>query len=160
MQTSIVVLPSTESSFSIHSGKGPSDFDSPEIPPLLVLMEMLHAMEGVYTRLVRGLGLAYKCWLSNLTEAGLISLCILRSTNILSAFEHIKSVTHQLANGELLFDSYALEGAKSSVIFDIADCENTREVAAAQSFINKVLRQSKRQKLDFFKAVQVIYQHR
>ncbi|KAG2212301.1 hypothetical protein INT47_001660 [Mucor saturninus] len=152
--TSIVVLPSTESSFSIHSAKGPSDFDSPEIPPLLVLMEMLHAMEGVYTRLVRGLGLAYKCWLSNLTEAGLISLCILRSTNILSAFEHVKNATHQLANGEILFDAYALEGAKSSVIFDIADCENTREVAAAQSFINKVLRQSKRQKRDFFKAVQ------
>lgn len=151
----MVVLPSTESSFSIHSAKGPSDFDSPEIPPLLVLMEMLHAMEGVFTRIVRGLGLAYKCWISNLTEAGLISLCILRSTNILSAFEQIKNVTHQLAKGEIKFDTYALEGAKSSVIFDIADCENTRELAAAQSFLNKVLRQSKRQKLEFFKAVQV-----
>lgn len=118
-------------------------------------MEMLHAMEGIYTRLVRGLGLAYKCWISNMTESGLITLRILQSTNILSAFEHVKNATHQLANGELQFDSYALEGAKSSVIFDIADCENTREVAAAQSFINKVLRQSKRQKLDFFKAVQV-----
>lgn len=112
-------------------------------------------MEGVYTRIVRGLGLAYKCWLSHLTEAGLISLCILRSTNILSAFEHVKNATHQLAKGEIQFDAYALEGAKSSVIFDIADCENTRELAAAQSFISKVLRQSKRQKLDFFKAVQV-----
>ncbi|GAA5808872.1 hypothetical protein MFLAVUS_002271 [Mucor flavus] len=152
--TTVVILPSTESSFSIHSAKGPCDFDSPEIPPLLVLMEMLHAMEGVYTRIVRGLGLAYKCWLSNLTEAGLISLCILRSTNILSAFEHVKNATHQLAKGEIQFDAYALEGAKSSVIFDIADCENTRELAAAQSFISKVLRQSKRQKLDFFKAVQ------
>lgn len=117
-------------------------------------MEMLHAMEGIYTRLVRGLGLAYKCWLSNLTEAGLISLCILRSSNILGAFEHVKNATRQLATGELRFDEFALDGAKSSVIFDIADCENTREVAAAQSFINKVLRQSKRQKLDFFKAVQ------
>lgn len=152
--TTVVVLPSTESSFSCHSGRGPSDFDSPEIPPLLVLMEMLHAMEGIYTRLVRGLGLAYKCWISNMTESGLITLRILQSTNILSAFEHVKNATHQLANGELHFDSYALEGAKSSVIFDIADCENSREVAAAQSFINKVLRQSKRQKLDFFKAVQ------
>lgn len=120
-------------------------------------MEMLHAMEGVYTRLVRGLGLSYKCWLSNLTESGLISLCIMRSSNILGAFEHVKSATHQLAAGEMRFDAYALEGAKSSVIFDIADCENTREVAAAQSFINKVLRQSQRQKLDFFKAVQVNY---
>lgn len=118
-------------------------------------MEMLHAMEGVYTRLVRGLGLSYKCWLSNLTESGLISLCILRASNILGAFEHVKNATHQLAAGEMLFDTYALEGAKSSVIFDIADCENTREVAAAQSFINKVLRQSKRQKCQFFKAVQV-----
>jgi Zn-dependent M16 (insulinase) family peptidase len=117
-------------------------------------MEMLHAMEGIYTRLVRGLGLAYKCWLSNLTEAGLISLCILRSSNILGAFEHVKNATHQLAAGELMFDTFALDGAKSSVIFDIADCENTRELAASQSFINKVLRQSKRQKLDFFKSVQ------
>ncbi|EPB86108.1 hypothetical protein HMPREF1544_07096 [Mucor circinelloides 1006PhL] len=152
--TTVVALPATESSFSIHSAKGPSDFDSPEIPPLLVLMEMLHAMEGVYTRLVRGLGLSYKCWLSNLTESGLISLCIMRSSNILGAFEHVKNATHQLATGEMQFDTYALEGAKSSVIFDIADCENTREVAAAQSFINKVLRQSKRQKCQFFKAVQ------
>ncbi|KAI9478470.1 MAG: Metalloenzyme, LuxS/M16 peptidase-like protein [Benjaminiella poitrasii] len=151
---SIIVLPSTESSFSIHSTKGLSDFDSSDIPPLLVLMEMLHAMEGVYTRLVRGLGLAYKCWLSNLTEAGLITLCVYRSSNILCAFEHIKNATHQLATGELQFDTYALEGSKSSVIFDLAACESTRQVAAAQSFINKVLRQSKRQKLDFLKAVQ------
>lgn len=118
-------------------------------------MEMLHAMEGIYTRLVRGLGLAYKCWLSNLTESGLLSLCILRSSNILSAFEHVKSATFQLAKGELLFDRYALEGAKSTVIFDIANCSSTREVAAAQSFVNKVLRQSQRQKLELFKAVQV-----
>jgi Zn-dependent M16 (insulinase) family peptidase len=67
-------------------------------------MEMLHAMEGVYTRLIRGLGLAYKCWLTNITEAGLISLCIMRSSDILSAFEHVRNVTHQLANGEVIYD--------------------------------------------------------
>ncbi|KAI8067714.1 Metalloenzyme, LuxS/M16 peptidase-like protein [Gilbertella persicaria] len=154
--TSIVILPSTESSFSIHSTRGPSDFDSIEIPSLLVLMEMLHAMEGIYSRLVRGLGLAYRCWLTNATEAGLISLCILRSTNITSAFEHIKHATHQLATGETEFDCFALEGAKSSVIFDMANCENTRQVAAGQSFMNKVLKQSTRQKLDLLKAIQQV----
>jgi excinuclease UvrABC ATPase subunit len=55
----------------------------------------------------------------------------------------------------MIFDTYALEGAKSSVIFDIADCEGTRDVAATQSFLNKILRQSKRQKVDFLKAIQV-----
>ncbi|KAI8993250.1 Metalloenzyme, LuxS/M16 peptidase-like protein [Pilobolus umbonatus] len=152
--TNIIILPSTESSFSVHSTKGPQDYDSEEIPSLLVLFELLHAMEGIYTRMVRGLGLAYKCWLTHLTEAGLITLFILRSSNILNAYDNIKLVTHQLVQGDVSFNKYALEGAKSSVIFDIADSEGTKEVAASQSFINKVLRQSDRQKVDFFRKVQ------
>ncbi|CAO3700145.1 unnamed protein product [Rhizopus microsporus] len=154
--TIVVVLPYTESSYSVHSTKGPTDFDSPDIPPLMVLIEMLHAMEGVYTRLVRGLGLAYRCMLSSKTEAGLISLHIIRSTNILSAFEEMKEVTEKLLNGDVQFDDYALEGAKSSVIFDIANGEGTKEAAAAQSFIIKALKRSKLQKIDLLKAIQEV----
>ncbi|KAI8366274.1 Metalloenzyme, LuxS/M16 peptidase-like protein [Choanephora cucurbitarum] len=154
--TSIIMLPSTESSYSSHTTKGPCSFDSAEIPPLLVLIEMLHAMEGVYSRLVRGLGLAYRCWITNVTESGLINLRILQSSNITNAFEQIKRATHQLAVGEQSFDVFALDGAKSSVIFDIADCENTRPIAASQSFISKVLKQSQYRKTDLFKAVQIV----
>ncbi|ORE01778.1 hypothetical protein BCV72DRAFT_235791 [Rhizopus microsporus var. microsporus] len=154
--TVVVVLPYTESSYSVHSTKGPTDFDSPDIPPLMVLIEMLHAMEGVYTRLVRGLGLAYRCMLSSKTEAGLISLHIIRSTNILSAFKQMKQVTKRLLDGDVQFDDYALEGAKSSVIFDIANGEGTKEAAAAQSFIIKALKRSKLQKIDLLKAIQEV----
>lgn len=123
----------------------------------MVLIEMLHAMEGIYTRLVRGLGLAYRCMLSSKAEAGLISLHIIRSTNILSAFEQMKQVTEKLLNRDVPFDDYALEGAKSSVIFDIANGEGTKEAAAAQSFIIKALKRSKLQKIDLLKAIQVIF---
>lgn len=49
---------------------GPSSFDSPDIAPLRVLCEMLHTMEGVFWKLIRGQGLAYGTSLSVDIENG------------------------------------------------------------------------------------------
>ena len=49
---------------------GPSSFDSPDIAPLRVLCEMLHTMEGLFWKFIRGQGLAYGTNLSVDIENG------------------------------------------------------------------------------------------
>lgn len=50
--------------------KGPDTFDSPDFPPLLVLCELLHTMEGIFWKLIRGQGLAYGIRLRVSPESG------------------------------------------------------------------------------------------
>jgi Zn-dependent M16 (insulinase) family peptidase len=53
---------------------GPSGFDSPDLAPLLVLCELLQAMEGLFWKLIRGQGLAYSTSLRVNVEYGNLSL--------------------------------------------------------------------------------------
>ncbi|KAI8067548.1 Metalloenzyme, LuxS/M16 peptidase-like protein [Gongronella butleri] len=152
----IVSQPTMETSCSIHTVKGPSSFDSPDMPPLIILMEILHMAEGIFWRMVRGKGLAYDCYLIENIEAGLISLWILQSSDVVKAFEQIQNVMALYASGELSFDLPALDGAKSSVIYDMAQSEITRSAAGVNQFLNAVLRTSQPDKKTFLKAIQAV----
>ncbi|CAG8476216.1 27764_t:CDS:10 [Dentiscutata erythropus] len=59
----IIKLPAIENTFATHAAKGPTTFDSPDLAPLLVLCEVLHTMEGLFWRAIRGQGLAYGVFL-------------------------------------------------------------------------------------------------
>lgn len=67
----------------------------------MVLIEMLHTVEGVFWKLVRGKGLAYQCWIMENIEAGTLSLWILQSPDASKAYEQIKNVMDLFAGGEV-----------------------------------------------------------
>ncbi|RCI02438.1 hypothetical protein CU098_009467, partial [Rhizopus stolonifer] len=136
----IVTLPSIENSFSYHTVKGPSRFEDPDIAPLLVMIELLDTMEGIFWKLIRGQGLAYSCFLDANIEAGLINFTVFRSPDAFKAFEQAKIVIEQLANHEMEIDTSAVNGAKSAVIYSLVAKENTMDRAALQSFVNQVLK--------------------
>ncbi|KAI8369556.1 Metalloenzyme, LuxS/M16 peptidase-like protein [Radiomyces spectabilis] len=137
----IVGLPSIENSYSLHTVKGPSRFDDPDIAPLLVLIELLDTMEGIFWKLIRGQGLAYSCFLNADIEAGLISYTIFKSPNAFKAFEQARLVITQLVNHEMQIEPSTVDGAKSAVIYSLVNRENTMERAALLSFVNQVLKQ-------------------
>ncbi|KAI8644434.1 Metalloenzyme, LuxS/M16 peptidase-like protein [Parasitella parasitica] len=136
----LVTLPTIENSFSLHSVKGPDRFDDPDIAPLLVMIELLDTMEGIFWKLIRGQGLAYSCFLDANIESGLINFTIYRSPDAFKAFEQAKIVVEQLANHEMEIDNSSVDGAKSAVIYSLVARENTMDRAALQSFVNQVLK--------------------
>lgn len=136
----VVTLPSIENSFSYHSVKGPSRFDHPDIAPLLVMIELLDTMEGIFWKLIRGQGLAYSCFLDANIESGLINFTVFRSPDAFKAFEQAKWVIEQLVNGQMAIDAASVHGAKSAVIYSLVAKENTMERAALQSFVNQALK--------------------
>lgn len=136
----LVALPTIENTYSYHTVKGPSKFDDPDIAALLVMTEILDAMEGILWKLIRGQGLAYSCFLNSNVEAGLIEFTIYKSPNAFKAFEQAKIVIDRLAKNELDIDAFSVEGAKSAVIYSLVAKENTMDRAALQSFVNQVLK--------------------
>ncbi|GAA5806689.1 hypothetical protein MFLAVUS_000037 [Mucor flavus] len=136
----LVTLPTIENTFSLHSVKGPSRFDDNDIAPLLVMIELLDTMEGIFWKLIRGQGLAYSCFLDANIESGLMNFTIYQSPNAFKAFEQAKKVIEQLANHEMDIDPASIDGAKSAVIYSLVARENTMDRAALQSFVNQVLK--------------------
>ncbi|KAI7861631.1 Metalloenzyme, LuxS/M16 peptidase-like protein [Spinellus fusiger] len=137
----IVALPSIENSFSMHSVKGPHQFNDPNIAPLLVMIELLDTMEGIFWKLIRGQGLAYSCYLAADIESGDISFTIYQSPDAFKAFEQAKRVVDQLAHKEIDdINPSAVDGAKSAVIYSMVASEKTMDSAALQSFVCQVLK--------------------
>ncbi|KAI7904653.1 Metalloenzyme, LuxS/M16 peptidase-like protein [Cokeromyces recurvatus] len=136
----LVTLPAIENTFSLHSVKGPSQFDDPDIAPLLVMIELLDTMEGIFWKLIRGQGLAYSCFLNANIESGLISFTIYQSPDAFKAFEQAKNVIEKLTKHEMDIDPASIDGAKSAVIYSLVARENTMDRAALQSFVNQVLK--------------------
>lgn len=67
----VVPLPSIESSFSYHVGKGPNRWNHPDLPAVKVALSAVNAIEGLLWNSVRGAGLAYGAGIVLDVEAGL-----------------------------------------------------------------------------------------
>ncbi|CAG8657149.1 528_t:CDS:10, partial [Cetraspora pellucida] len=118
---------------------GPNTFDSPDLAPLLVLCELLHTMEGVFWRVIRGQGLAYSVWLKVSVESGLIYFTIYKSPDAYKVYEQAKKIVDDLSSKKVEFDKCELEGAKSGVIYSLVSNEDNIQKAATESFVLQVL---------------------
>ncbi|CAG8436117.1 11827_t:CDS:10 [Scutellospora calospora] len=136
----IVKLPTIENTYAIHATKGPTTFDSPDLAPLLVLCELLHTMEGVFWRAIRGQGLAYSTWLTVGAESGLIYFSIFKSPDTSEVYNQAKKIINDLASRKVEFDRSELEGAKSGVIYSLVSNEDNIQKAATESFVLQVLK--------------------
>ncbi|CAG8540342.1 29_t:CDS:10, partial [Dentiscutata heterogama] len=112
---------------------GPTTFDSPDLAPLLVLCELLHTMEGVFWKAIRGQGLAYSVWLKVSVESGHISFATYRSPDAYKVYDQARKIVNDLASKKVEFDKSELEGAKSGVIYGLVSKE------ATESFVSQVL---------------------
>ena len=136
----IIPLPPIDSSFATCTAKGPSSYNDPVVPILMVAFSFLNAVEGPLWTAVRGAGLAYGVNIYNYIDVGQIALSIYRSPDASKAFTASKQVVSDYAFGKLPIDDFALEGAISAIVLEFADGEATAMAAARVSFVRQVVR--------------------
>ena len=137
----VVPMPTIDSSFAISVAKGPSSLQDPRVPALMVALSYLDAVEGPLWVAVRGTGLAYGTSFSRHTESGQISYGVYRSPNAFKAFQTSKEVVENFVSNKTDFDTFALEGAISSIVLGFANGQATMTAAAQMSFIRQVIRE-------------------
>ncbi|KAI9671573.1 MAG: hypothetical protein M1817_003625 [Caeruleum heppii] len=136
----IVPLPTIDSSYSIHTTKGPDSFTHPRLPALLVALAYFDAVEGPLWCAVRGTGLAYGTSFSRDIESGHLELRVYRSPDAYKAFATARQVIRDHLSGAVEFSPPALDGAISSIVVGFADEQSNMNAAAQMSFINQVIR--------------------
>jgi Zn-dependent M16 (insulinase) family peptidase len=135
----LVTLP-IDSSFAVLTSAGPSSYTSPLLPPLMVALSYLDAVEGPMWQSIRGTGLAYGTNFFRDVETGLLKFRIYKSPNAFSAFEKARTVVKEYGNGTRQFEKLALEGAISSIVKEFVDEKATIVDAAKGGFIDLVVR--------------------
>lgn len=136
----IVPMATIDSSFGMLTARGVESFDNPRLPALMVAIAYLDAIEGPMWVAVRGTGLAYGTHFSRGTDVGMLGFNIYRSPDAFKAYDAAKKTVEEYASGKKDFDSFALEGAISSIVVAFADEQPTMISAAAVGFINQVIK--------------------
>ncbi|KAA8906288.1 Metalloenzyme, LuxS/M16 peptidase-like protein [Sphaerosporella brunnea] len=135
----IVSMPTIDNSYSVHTAKGPSAYEDPQLPALMLALAYLGATEGPLWNAARGNGLAYGVYISRNQESGHLAFDVYRSPDAYKAFAAVRDVVSDLANGVTPFDDNALEGAVSSIVVFFADNELNMSGAGTSSFIRQVV---------------------
>jgi len=136
----VVSLSTIESSYVSHTSTGVQGFDHPDLPTLRITLSVMNATESYLWRYIRGSGLAYGAYISNDTEAGLLTFSLYRSSSYIAAYDQAAKVVQGLADGSIALDDITLDAAKSSIIFDVAQSVSTPGSAALLSFVNQGLK--------------------
>ena len=135
----LVTMP-IDTSYGIFTAKGPKGYTAPQLPPLLVTLAILEAVEGPMWVAIRGTGLAYGTSFYRDVETGKLKYVIYNSPNVYKAFDAAKTLIKELADGTRTFDKMALEGAISTIVRGFVDERDTMVDAAKSSFIDLVVR--------------------
>lgn len=136
----VVPMPTIDSSFTYALARGPSSFDDPRLPALMVAMAYMNAVEGPLWATVRGTGLAYGTSMGYDIESGYVHLDVYRSPDAYKAFEASRKVVQGHMDGEVDFDPLMLEGAISSIVVAFANEQQTLASAAGASFIREIIK--------------------
>jgi Zn-dependent M16 (insulinase) family peptidase len=136
----IVPMPTIDSSFLISSAKGPTSWEDPILPALMVAISFLEAVEGPLWTAVRGTGLAYGANFKRDQDGGFVQFSVYRSPDAYRAFAAAKKVVESYIDGTLKFEQYALEGAISGIVVGFADEQSTMAAAGQFHFVNNVIR--------------------
>ncbi|RDW74089.1 hypothetical protein BP5796_07531 [Coleophoma crateriformis] len=136
----VVPMPPIDSSFCMSTVRGPTSYDDPALPALLVAISFLEAVEGPLWTAIRGTGLAYGASFGRDLEGGFLQFKVYRSPDAYRAFAAGKAIIENYLSGKETFEEYALEGAISGIVVAMADEQPTMAAAGQLNFINSVIR--------------------
>jgi Zn-dependent M16 (insulinase) family peptidase len=136
----VVPMATIDSSFAYAVARGPTSYDDPRVPAIMVAMAYMNAVEGPLWVAVRGTGLAYGTSMGYDIESGHIHLDVYRSPDAYKALEASRKIVHDHMTGTVEFDPLMLEGAISSIVVAFANEQQTLASAASASFIQAVMR--------------------
>ncbi|KIV78033.1 hypothetical protein, variant [Exophiala sideris] len=136
----VVPMPTIDSSFAYAAARGPTSYDDPKMPAVMVAMAYMNAVEGPLWVAVRGTGLAYGTNMGYDIDSGYIHLDVYRSPDAYKAFEASQKVVRGHMGGEIEFDPLMLEGAISSIVVAFANEQQTLASAAGASFVRAIMK--------------------
>jgi Zn-dependent M16 (insulinase) family peptidase len=136
----VVPMATIDSSFAYALARGPTSWDDPQMPAIMVAMAYMNAVEGPLWVAVRGTGLAYGTNMGYDLESGYIHLDVYRSPDAYKAFEASRKIVHDHITGAVEFDPLMLEGAISSIVVSFANEQQTLASAAGSSFVRSVVK--------------------
>ncbi len=136
----VVPMGTIDSSFATLTSKGPDSYDHPDLAPLMVAKAYMDAVEGPWWVAVRGTGLAYGTHFGRSIDVGLVMFIISRSPDAFKAYSAAKEQVEGYASGKFSLDKFALEGAVSEIVLEMANEQPTFASAAAASYSNQVIR--------------------
>jgi Zn-dependent M16 (insulinase) family peptidase len=136
----VVPMATIDSSFAFALARGPTSFDDPQLPALMVANAYLNAVEGPLWVAVRGTGLAYGTNVDFDLESGFVTLDVYRSPDAYKAFDAARKTVDDLVTGTVEFDPLMLEGAISSIVVSFANEQQTLASAAMATFARVVVK--------------------
>lgn len=137
----IIPMATIDSSYASSTARGPSSYDDPSLPALMVALSYLNAVEGPLWTAVRGTGLAYGTSMSHDIQSGFLSIDVYRSPDAYKAFDAARTVIEGHINGTIAFDPLMLEGAVSGIVVQFASEQGSLASAAIASFVRQVMRE-------------------
>lgn len=138
----IVPMATVESSSTMLVGKSVESYYHPDLPAMMVARAYMDAVEGPFWTAVRGTGLAYTASFSRYVNLarGIIVYRVGRSPDAYKALKASKEQVEGYASGRLELNKFALEGAVSELVLDMADEQPSMAAAAEHSYSNQVIR--------------------
>ncbi|KAJ9652020.1 hypothetical protein H2198_008721 [Neophaeococcomyces mojaviensis] len=137
----IVPMATLDSSYGLASARGPTSYDDPSLPALMIAMAYMNAVEGPLWVAVRGTGLAYGTSMAYDIESGFIHLDVYRSPDAYKAILASRDIVQGHIDGTVPFDPLMLEGAVSSIVVTFANAQATLPAAATSNFVRTVMRE-------------------
>jgi Zn-dependent M16 (insulinase) family peptidase len=136
----IVPISAIDSSFAMFVADGPDSLSHPDLPALRVAQSYMNAVEGPMWVAVRGTGLAYGCYFNRSEDTGKFTFRVSRSPDAYKAYKAAKEQVDGYSSGKIPLDKFALEGAISEIVLDMANEQPTMSAAAELSYANQVIR--------------------
>uniref|UniRef100_A0A224ZBQ4 Zn dependent peptidase n=1 Tax=Rhipicephalus zambeziensis TaxID=60191 RepID=A0A224ZBQ4_9ACAR len=132
----ITSVGSVESAFLTQCSPSLSSYTSPDLPPLLVLIQYLVQLEGPMWRQIRGQGLSYNYDLQLRPCDGLLYFVLTKSTLVASAYREAMQIVQRHIAGEEEWDEELLEASRSSLMFELIEKEKYVNEVALQSMLS------------------------
>lgn len=132
----VLGMGSVESAFLNLTIEAITDFNDPDLAPLLLFLQFLTQVEGPLWRQIRGQGFAYGYNIVPRPNEGLLYFTLYRATNVVSAYREARSVMEKQFGTDALWDPLQLESARSSLIYEIISREQSVKHVVVQSFLS------------------------
>ncbi|RZF32151.1 hypothetical protein LSTR_LSTR004014 [Laodelphax striatellus] len=130
----VVGVGAVKSAFYCHTVSAITDFNDPNLAPLLVFLQYLTQLEGPLWRKLRGQGLTYSYNMLPRPNEGLLYLTFYRATDVIRSYKEAAIVLKELLDEtDSKWEKAMFEAAKASLIFEIIDREATVADVISQS---------------------------
>merc|ERR1712059_204719 len=130
-------LGSCESAYLSRSTPAITDFNSPDLAPLMLALQYLTQLEGPMWRQIRGAGLAYGYSMYLSVNKGQLYIGLFKATHPVKAYVEAKRIVmDQVNGGQENWDQNLFESAKSSLIFELIEKEKSVGDVVQQSLLS------------------------